>query len=482
MIAQKCMDTLPTTIEECHQVIRLLLNKLDDISKRLDVLETENKALRLENAQLKERLNNNSSNSSLPPSKSLKKKKNNRQSSGKTSGGQKGHKGHFRELLPTNQVDFIENCQVPTYCLCGGKIKLSGDYMRHQVHELPILKLHVTEYQLQKGCCEHCDQKHIASLPTGITWGMTGSRLTSFMSDLVTRFGLSRREQRLFLEEHFQFRISLGTVFNKQKIVNAAMEAPVAELLPIVKESSSVHSDETGHNRDGKNHWMWGFISKTAAFFSIHASRGKKVLCAMMGDFKNIVVSDRYAAYNMFDSSQRQICWAHLKRDFTKLSEKDNKIIARIGKHLLRCESDLFKIWHEFKAGRILRYELLCETQSIRQQIGELLEQGSYTDPKLRTARFCKNLLGNFNALWTFLEYDDVEPTNNHAERSLRPSVIWRKKYFFTRSDYGTEYVARSASINVTCKLQKKSSFNFLCTLLQNHFSGISTSALSLMA
>jgi transposase len=472
---------LPATVEECHQSIRLLLNKLDGISIRLDTLETENKKLKLENAELKDRLNNNSSNSSLPPSKSLKKKKSSRQSSGKASGGQKGHKGHYRELLPSAQADFVENCPLKKYCPCGGSIKPGNDYVRHQVHELPVLKLHVTEYQLQKGCCEQCRQKHVADLPEGITWGITGSRLTSFMSDLVARFGLSRREQKLFLEDHFQFRMSLGTIFNKQKIVTAAMETPVKELLPIIKESGSVHSDETGHNRDGKNHWMWGFISSSAAHFSIHASRGKKVLKAMMGDFKNIVVSDRYAAYNIFDSSQRQICWAHLKRDFTKLSEKEDEIISRIGKNLLACESDLFKVWHEFKAEKILRHELLRRSQSIRQRTGELLEQGSYTDPKLRTVRFCKNLLENFNALWTFLECDQVEPTNNHAERSLRPLVIWRKKYFFTRSDYGTEYVARSASLNMTCKLQKKSYFGFLCTLLQNHFAGRNTSALSLM-
>lgn len=482
MIAQDYMDTLPITIEECHQVIRLLLNKLDDLARRFEVLETENKKLSLENAQLKERLNNNSSNSSLPPSKSLKKKKNNRQSSGKLSGGQRGHKGHYRELLPSDQVDSIENCQLLKNCLCGGKIKSSGDYMRHQVYELPLLKLHVTEYQLQKGCCENCGQKQVASLPVGVTWGITGPRLTAFMSELVTTYGLSRREQRLFLEEHFQFHLSLGTIFNKQKLVNAALEAPVADLLPLVKESQNVHSDETGHNRDGKNHWMWGFISNTAAFFSIHASRGKKVLRAMLGDFKGILISDRYAAYNIFESSQRQLCWAHLKRDFTKLSEKNDKIIARIGKNLLACESNLFKIWHEFKSEKIIRDELWRQAKPIRQRVGELLEQGSCTDPTLRVARFCKNVLENFDALWTFLEIDSVEPTNNHAERSLRPSVIWRKKYFCTRSDYGTEYVARSASINVTCKLQRKSSFNFLCMLMQNHFSGISTSAFSLMA
>jgi transposase len=469
------MDTLPTTLEECHQLIRLLLTKLDDLSSRFEALEAENKKLKLEIGQLKEHLNNNSSNSSLPPSKSFKKKKSNRQSSGKTSGGQPGHKGHNRKLLPIDQVDLIENCQLLKNCLCGGKINPSGDYTRHQVYELPILSLQVTEYQLQKGYCETCGQKHIASLPVGVTWGITGPRLIAFMSDLVTKYGLSRREQRAFLEEHFQFHISLGTVFNKQKIVNAAMEEPVAELLPIIKESSSVHSDETSHNRDGKKQWMWGFISSTAAFFSIHASRGKKVLRSMLGDFKHILISDRYAAYNIFESSKRQICWAHLKRDFTKLSEKNDKIISRIGKNLLECETNLFKIWHEFKSEKMTRNDLLRQAKPIRQRLGELLEQGSYTDPALRAMRFCKNLLENFNALWTFLEIGDIEPTNNHAERSLRHSVIWRKKYFCTRSDYGTEYVARSASINVTCRLQKKSSFNFLSTLLQNHFSRIST-------
>jgi len=87
--------------------------------------------------------------------------------------------------------------------------------------------------------------------------------------------------------------------------------------------------------------------------------------------------------------------------------------------------------------------------------VGESLEQGSYTDPSLRAARFCKNLLKHFSALWTFLENDDLEPTNNHVERCLRHLVIWRKKYFSTQSVYGSEYVARTASLIMTAKLQK---------------------------
>lgn len=125
------MNKSPNTIEECHQAIQLLSDALNDLSNRFTLLEVECKKLRIENTQLKERLNNNSSNSSLRPSSDFKKKKNNRQSSGKKSGGQPGHKGHHRELLPTNQVDFFQNCALPESCLCGGKIKLSGDYMRH---------------------------------------------------------------------------------------------------------------------------------------------------------------------------------------------------------------------------------------------------------------------------------------------------------------------------------------------------------------
>jgi transposase len=208
------------------------------------------------------------------------------------------------------------------------------------------------------------------------------------MSELTVKYGLSRSEQRAFLKEHLNFSISLGTVFNKQKLVNAAMESPVKELLPIVKESENINADETGHNRDGKKEWVWGFMSSIAAYFSIENSRGKKVLRRLLGDYKDVVISDRYAGYNIFESDNRQICWAHLKRDFTRLSEKEEKLIAKIGKQLLECEFDLFKLWNEFKTERISWDELSRQTEPIRKRTGELLEQGSYTRSLLKSGGF----------------------------------------------------------------------------------------------
>ncbi|CAM4483300.1 MAG: IS66 family transposase ISStau2 [Legionella sp.] len=275
-------------------------------------------------------------NRSAPPSQDFKKKKPKSPNPNK-GGGHKGHQGHFRNLLPPEKIDEVVTCPLPTKCLCGGTMAIQKEALRHQTHELPTIKLHVTEYQLEKGTCSCCGKKQIASLPEGITWGITRPRLTALMSHMLARYKLSRRELQAFLEEHYAFKISMGCIYAKQRIVAKALEEPVNDLLEQVKSSSSVHMDETGHRHDGVNQWVGGMMSAKAAFFSVEPSRGKKVIARLMEEFNGFLVSDRDAAYNYFESSKRQICWAHLKRDFTKLSEKTEEILSRIGTGLLEC-------------------------------------------------------------------------------------------------------------------------------------------------
>jgi transposase len=290
----------PQNLEDCHRLIKQLLEITQSLVVRVEKLEQENKTL-------KERLNNNSSNSSQPPSTDKKKKKKGNGSKNK-GGGQLGHKGHSRKLLDSNEVDDIVMCRLPSYCECGGRINLKEDHHRHQVYELPKISLQVTEYHLEKGRCSCCEVNHIAVLPEGITWGITGPNLTSFMSQMVSKYKLSRRELQEFLKEQYSFTLSLGSVFNKQKLVNKALEKPISELLNQIKESPCVNMDETGHRRDGKSEWLWGIMSPKAAFFSIEKSRGKKIIHRLMEGYEHIVTSDRYAGYNYFDSSKRQLC------------------------------------------------------------------------------------------------------------------------------------------------------------------------------
>jgi transposase len=456
----------PTTLEECHALIQELSQLVRHVLERVEELELENKDLRA-------RLNANSNNSSKPPSSDFKKNKkpDNKKSSGKPSGGQPGHKGHTRQLLNESEVDEIVTCENFGGCSsCGEAVKPTGHHVRHQVHELPEIKLNVTEYRVAIGACVWCERKQNAGLPEGISWGITGPRLTSFMSELVAKYQLSRRNLQEFLADHFNFRISLGTVFNKQKLVSQVLEEPVNALLAYIKKSVSANIDETGHRQEAQNHWLWVVASKTAAYFKITKSRGKKVLQELLHDYEQTVISDRHGAYNYFDSN-RQMCWSHLKRDFTRLWQNKDRVISRIGKGLLQCEEQLFHHWHSFKKQAITREELYYQTRPIVRAVGEFLEQGRYTAPELKAARFCKNLLERFSSLWVFLEKEGVEPTNNHAERCLRKSVIWRKKYFGTRSEYGSEYVARTASLNATAKLQKQNPFHYLSEALKSQFS-----------
>lgn len=460
---------LPETVSDCHVLVRLQQKAIEELSLRIDRLE-------LENGLLKEQLATNSQNSSLPPSKDRKKKKpskGNSHSSGRPSGGQVGHRGHFRALVNVEEVDQVVKCELPGQCDCGGEIESSEAYQRHQVYELPEIQLHLTEYQLMKGRCRCCRQNHVASLPEGVSGGITGSRLTSLMSLLVSQYQLSRRGVQVLLKEYFHFEISLGTLFNKQRLVTEVLKEPVAALLESIQGSGVVHSDETSHREQGERSWMWTLATGQMAYFEVMKSRGKKAFHHLLGSFEGILISDRYSVYDGVCSSHRQLCWSHLKRDFTRLSEKSEPTLARIGKALLAEKKALFQAWYEFKQGQIGREALVNQCNPIRRRIGEYLEQGTYTDPALRAARFCQNLLKHFDALWTFLSVEGVEPTNNAAERCLRPWVIWRKKYFGTRSTYGSEYVARTASLIMTTKLNRKNPFDYLALAIQNHFSSL---------
>lgn len=470
-LLDRLSKSLPETIEESHVVIKDLCYVVKELCTRLNALASENQALQ-------ERLHLNSTNSSKPPSTDFKQPKKSsqkppRQSSGKPSGGQPGHPGHFRALAQASEVDEIVVCEVDSVCECCGKSAIipTGEPSRHQVYELPAIRLSLTEYQLAKGRCQACGHPQKAPLPDGVTWGITGPRLTSLMTLLVSDYHLSRREVQRFLREYFNFTLSLGTIFNKQRLVNTVLEAPVNDLLPIVK-SSPVNMDETSHARDGKRHWLWVMASREAAYFEITPSRGKKIARRLLVGFQQILTTDRYSVYTVLDSSQRQLCWAHLKRDFTRFSERKEPVIARIGEELLALESQLFVLWYAFKESHFTREELNRRAGALRKAVGEALEKGSYTAPELRLARFCQNLLKDFWALWTFLEVEGVEPTNNHGERCLRPWVIWRKKYFGTRSDYGSEFVARTASMKMTCRFQSKSPFRYLTQAIKNYFTG----------
>jgi len=171
-------------------------------------------------------------------------------------------------------------------------------------------------------------------------------------------------------------------------------------------------------------------------------------------------VSDRATALNFWAMEKRQICRAHLLRKAISFSERDGPA-GGFGREMLDYIGILFDYWHQFKAGQMSREQLRERMAPVRLQLEVLLERGR--DAKLRQlSGSCADMLEHRAALWTFVEQDGVEPTNNHAERELRAFVLWRKRSFGTQSERGNLFAERLMTVAHTARKQKRNVLEFL--------------------
>jgi transposase len=258
-------------------------------------------------------------------------------------------------------------------------------------------------------------------------------------------------------------------VSNLEAQVSDALATPYTEAGQAVQEAATKNVDETGWKQRGKRQWLWAAATATIAFFSIHRLRGEEGLLKLLGGkLFGIFSTDRWAVYGKrLVTRLRQICWAHLLRDFQKLIDRGGRE-GKLGEKLKERASWIFPAWKDFKAGGIDRETLKWCLRSVRKDIRLLLEEGV----RLRgtkAAVFCQNLLDVEPALWTFSREDGVEPTNNHAERILRRGVLWRKNCFGSASERGSQFVERMMTVVQSLRLQKRPIFDFLVEALKAH-------------
>lgn len=413
-------------------------------------------------AFLEEKLRQSSLNSSKPPSQdppNVVHKKKTR--SGKKRGGQKGHPGHHRELLPPEKVTATVPL-FPTACRrCQGP--LSGQDptpFRHQVVELPKIVPLVTEYQLHHLMCPTCQISTCASLPPGVPTTNVGPRLCAFLGLASGNYHLSKRASQDFCEEVLGVEISLGAIPNAEQTVSGALKAPVEEAKKHAQKQKVVHADETSWREGGEKAWLWVLWTSLVTVFQITLERGTKSAQDLLGtDFLGILVTDRWVAYQWVNVLRRQFCWAHLLREFEAMSERPG-LAGICGKGLLAQTRQMFKWWHLVKEGTMSRAEFREEMEKVKTEVGRLLRQGKVCNGK--TGGVCRKLLEFESALWTFVEIEGVEPTNNAAERVLRAAVLWRKGSYGTQSERGSRFVERILTAVTTLKQQGRNVLEYL--------------------
>jgi transposase len=177
--------------------------------------------------------------------------------------------------------------------------------------------------------------------------------------------------------------------------------------------------------------------------------------------YEQILTSDRAKAYGGFLPRLRQICWAHVRRDFQTMIDRGGDA-ARVGRALLGHADVLFGWWYRVRDGTLARSTFDRDVMSLlRPAFRADLEAGTKCGCA-KTAATCRELLKVEMSLWTFVRHAGIEPTNNAAERSLRHGVIWRDISFGTQSDGGSRFVESILTVFMTCKQQQRNVLDYI--------------------
>lgn len=434
----------------------------------------ENNQLKEENNQLKRKigqLEKNSETSSKPPSSDSPHEKkptppaptpNNRK-----PGGQPGHKGNNRKLLPLEEVNEI----IPYYpdqCeRCGKRVPQDGtattvgEPLRWQHIEIEPIHPIITEHQCHTVLCE-CGCCTTASLPPEVAKSNFGARLTAFIGYLAAVLHVSRRRTQEFCQTILNVEICLGSIQNLLETTSDALEQPDTELRNALPQEPVINADETSW----RDRWLWIFVGSIFIYFQVALNRKSQVLVNILGEvYQGILCVDRWGAYTKYHKGRMQICWAHLKRDFLGIAKIGEAVHAPdalgFAQTMENLRKRLMALWYDYKEGRLVRAELIEKAKPVMEEMKGCLN--AYVDSSERSVRgLARKLLKRFDHLFTFIFYEGVEPTNNLAERGIRSAVLWRTICFGNRSDTGAVLTSRLLTATRTCWLQKRNPLEFL--------------------
>jgi transposase len=434
-----------------------------ELTKLVNEQREEIERLKERAAELEKQIKDkNSRNSSKPPSSDgpgVERPK--PKATGRKRGGQPGHQGTTRVLLPVEAMNEVKRL-VPSHCgRCSEPLDgVDPNPWRHQVTELPKIEPHRTEYQSHALTCR-CGAVTREPLPSEVIGSSFGPRLTATVAMFTGQYRLSKRMVPALLRDLAGIEVADGSVCQLERHVSDALALAVDAAREAVQSQDRVHLDESGWRQASKRAWLWVAVTAVATVFRISQSRGAKVAREILGDaFAGRIITDRWSAYTWVPSDRRQICWAHLIRDFQWMVDAGGSA-APLAQKLLDRTRQLFELWHRFRDGHLSRDELRAQAAPRRKQIERLLARvrgSGDRDP----AGMCREILLLAPALWAFIDVDGVPPTNNAAERAIRPAVIWRKTSFGTDSVHGSLFVERILTTTATLRAQQRNVLDFL--------------------
>jgi transposase len=310
-----------------------------------------------------------------------------------------------------------------------------------------------------------------AERPPEVPPGSFGPQVVALVALLHGRYRVSTREIALLLDDLWHLPISLGSVPALYQTASTALVPVYSEVQAVIQAQAVANVDETSWKERHQQRYLWVAVTLIATLFMV-GRRSREAFTSLLGAaFGGIVGSDRYSAYAHLPVEQRQLCWAHLKRDWQFFRERDGPV-GVWGEAAMAEITKLFTCWHRFRNGEVDRAALQQEMAPIQAELRALVERGRDELPWEKARGFCRDLLGVWPALWTFVHVEGVEPTNNAAERALRPAVLWRKGCYGTDSSDGSRFVERLLTVTTTCRQQQRDVLPFMADAVRAHWAG----------
>jgi transposase len=433
---------------------------------KVETLESENSALRAENADLRSRPKLNSRNSHKPPSSDGPAKKPGLpKGPAKKSGGQFGHKGKTLKMVDTPDVVVVHHV---ASCPCCSKVFSPADVVdvaqKRQVFDIPAPRMEVTEHQLGMVVC--CGRGHLGGFPPEVGQPVQyGSRIKALSV-------LLNNDYKVPLEKIEQLMGDLwGCSFNESTALTAnagmyqALEPIEEEIKTAVLASDVVHFDETGMRVAKSLHWFHVACTSCFTYLFVHKKRGREALQSddsLIKDFQNRAVHDCWESYFGFEQCRHALCDSHLLRELTNLIEKGSKWAAQMHQFIL----DLYR--NSQKATVLVadrqtwerEFEHICQLAHSEEPPPV---QGKRGKPKNSKGRNLLNRLIQHRDGWlAFAFVEGVPFSNNQAERDIRCLKTKQKVATNFQTFKGAQHYARIQAFTSTLRKHSMNVFQNL--------------------
>ena len=379
----------------------------------------------------------------LKPSSGERKKK---------PGRKKGHEGasrprpekvdHFKE----HTLEHCPECQTPL------KEPL-GDYQRYTEDIPPIEKPEVTQHTVYRYWCPTCRKIVSPTIPDALPRANIGLRLIVFTAWLHYLVGVSVHNIVRLLSVVCRFSISAGGLTQAWCNLARLLEPVYMEIGQKVSHSAVLHADETGWRPNGITHWLWGFSTKSLCYYLITKSRGSPVVKEVLGTiYKGILICDFWGAYNKITALAKQRCFYHLFTELVKVDRHNGSSEWKaFRKKFIRLLKDAIRLSE--RKGQLQPTVYDRRKGRLPDRLGAFLQIDA-RDKDVK--RLIKRLKRHRDELFTFLDYENVSPYNNHAEQQMRKPVLTRKVSQQNRSEQGAKTQAILMSLFRSAELQEE--------------------------